>query len=166
MATMFIIAGMSLTDKEEVKRLRKVLQYYGSHTGTQTICVEIAKEKDTILFYITAPMAANEEQLGMALAEKMKETLRVIGANIGEIAWVEKTQAAPPSDMSDDELWEYEHQNTLDAAVLAADRVVLENSSAEEIMLYTIELAKRFTEKAHMMAQTEVLGRRMLRNGS
>lgn len=89
---------MENSDKDEIIRLRRIIERLEASTGTRVITTEIVAREDKpgYLVYVTAPAAADEIEFGMAIYHAVVTGFRKIGVEIERHEFIDTTQAAPP----------------------------------------------------------------------
>lgn len=67
------------TAKTEIKRLERIIAKLEATKGVRIVTVEMVWQSGYgYLFYISAPTTANEKEFGLALAETIERSLKVI----------------------------------------------------------------------------------------
>jgi hypothetical protein len=82
--------------EDEIRRLRAMIARLEQEKGVRLVTVEIQRKPGYgYLFYITAPTTASEAEFGMAMAETIARSFKVIGADMtpGDVSM---NQVAPP----------------------------------------------------------------------
>lgn len=71
------------TPEKEIERLRQIIAKMGVSKAVRVVTVEmVRKENYGYLFYISAPTTASEREFGLALADMIARSFKVIGANM------------------------------------------------------------------------------------
>lgn len=68
--------------EKEIERLRQIIAKMEASKGVRVVTVEmVRKENYGYLFYISAPTTADEREFGLAMAETIERSFKVIGAD-------------------------------------------------------------------------------------
>ncbi len=86
------------SDRDEIKRLRRIIARLEKETGTRVITTEIVPREDKpgYLIYVTAPMVVSELEFGMAMYHAVVTGFTTISGEKMSPDFFDTTQLAPP----------------------------------------------------------------------
>jgi hypothetical protein len=85
------------TAEDEIRRLRAIIAKMEEAKGVRVVTVEIVPKRGFgYLFYITAPTMASEEAFGMAMSNTIRQSFKVLGADLQQQI-ISGDHIAPPN---------------------------------------------------------------------